>query len=139
MSKKMLLQLKCPHCGYRQDTFAWTSINVTVNPELKEKLFDGEINMLTCEKCNEKTFINTPLLYHDMEQRYCVQYYPSESIEDDDFFDKFTPDGKLLMSPGIPEEHLKLADHIATPHIVFYIGEMLCYIIFRDKLKEAKA
>ena len=135
----MFLQLKCPHCGNIQDSIVWTSVNVTVNPELKEKLFDGEINTLMCEKCNEKNFINAPLLYHDMEHRFCVQYYPSESIEDDEFFDKFTPDGKLLMSPRIPEEHLKLSEHIATPHIVFHIGEMLCYIIFRDRLREAKA
>jgi hypothetical protein len=35
MSKKMLLQLRCPNCGNIQDTIVWTSVNVTVNPELK--------------------------------------------------------------------------------------------------------
>lgn len=138
MSQKMLLQLKCPNCGNIQETTVWTSVNVTKNPELKEKLFDGEINTLRCEKCNEKNFINSPLLYHDMEQRFCVQYYPPESIDDNDFFTQFTADGKLVMSRRIPEGHLTLAEYLVTPHIVFYIEEMLCYITFRDRLRETK-
>ncbi|MGB9592277.1 MAG: CpXC domain-containing protein, partial [Candidatus Kryptoniota bacterium] len=63
----------------------WESLNVTVDSDLKKKLFAGEINKFECEKCGNKAFVNAPILYHDMEQQFCVQYYPSEMLDDSDF------------------------------------------------------
>ena len=86
MSKMTIHNLECPHCGNKQETKVWHSVNVKLDPELKRKLFDAQINMFSCEKCGKKTFINTPLLYHDMTQQFFVQYYPPESLDQREFF-----------------------------------------------------
>jgi predicted nucleic-acid-binding Zn-ribbon protein len=60
MSKMTIHNLECPHCGNKQETKVWHSVNVKLDPELKRKLFDAQINLFSCEKCGKKTFINAP-------------------------------------------------------------------------------
>ena len=72
--------LQCPHCGNKQEVMVLGSLNVTLDPDLKEKLFAAEINQFHCAKCEKKTFIDAPLLYHDMTQQFCVQYYPTSML-----------------------------------------------------------
>jgi len=98
----------------------------------------------TCQlrkACESKplAFINKPLLYHDMEQECSDQYYPPEVLEDISFFSQFTKQGHLEVT-GIPEEIGGLQEHYLTsPHLVFDMGEMVRYICFRVRLREAKA
>lgn len=77
--------INCPQCGNNQDIPILESINVELNPELRDKLFQWDINIFTCSKCCEKTFNNIVLLYHDMDYQFCVQYYPPEELEDATF------------------------------------------------------
>lgn len=98
MSKMTPQDLQCPHCGNEQETMVWDTINVTLDPGLKEKLYAAEINFFECRRCGEKSFINAPLLYHDMSRQFCVQYYPVDLLEDPAFFRLFNSDGSLAMS-----------------------------------------
>jgi hypothetical protein len=130
--------MQCPSCGNSQEATFWQTINVTVSPELKQFLMNGTINTFACEKCGEKAFINTPLMYHDMDQKFCVQYYPPEALDDAQFFRQFNPDGSLAMDKN---SAALASHHLARPHIVFSMVEMLNYIVFRDGLvanKETK-
>ena len=123
--------MQCPSCGHNQEATYWQTINVTVSPELKQFLMKGTINTFACEKCGEKAFINIPLMYHDMDQKFCVQYYPPEALDDALFFRQFNPDGSLAMD----KNSAALARHHLThPHIVFSMVEMVNYIVFRDGL-----
>lgn len=108
----------------------WDSLNVNVDSDLKEKLFGGEVNVFKCASCEYEAFVNRPLLYNDMVRKYCVQYYPSELIEQDTFYRTFNVDGKVAIQ-GIPD-----GNYLKEPHIVFNINEMIIYIAFRDKLFE---
>lgn len=65
-----------------------------------------------------------------MTRKYCVQYYPPELIEEDNFYATFTMAGKVDIE-GIPD-----GNYLKEPHIVFNINEMIIYIAFRDKLFE---
>ncbi len=130
MSRLSNQQLSCPKCGNSQEVVVWDSLNVSKNQSLKDKLFSGEINVFRCTSCDFEAFINRPLLYHDMDHNYCVQYYPPELLEDDNFLKIFTRQGKFV-AEGIPEGH-----YLLEPHIVFNVNEMLIYIEFRNKLFE---
>lgn len=126
--------ITCPHCGNVQESVMWTTINVSNEPSLKKMLMEGMINTFVCKKCHEKRFIAIPLLYHDMDQKFCVQYYPTQVL-DDEFLRQFNADGSYAfkdMSPAIA------GSYIAHPHIVFDMAEMVRYIMFRDKLREQK-
>jgi hypothetical protein len=126
MSMANTIKLSCPKCKNTQEVVVWESLNVSLDPELRNKLVCGEINIFRCESCNSKVLINSPLLYHDMKREYCVQYFPPKKIEDFEFYDGFTIDGKLS---GLPTDN-----YLVAPHIVFDFNEMIRYIQFRDKL-----
>ena len=129
MSKTILQTIQCTQCGYNQETTIWESINVTVDPQLKEKFFAGEINIFECENCGEHVFINAPLLYHDMTGEFCVQYYPFEALAEPEFLRQFNSEGFIAI-PGIPA----LVEYLIRPHIVFDMTEMIRYVIFRDQV-----
>jgi predicted nucleic-acid-binding Zn-ribbon protein len=98
MSKMSEREISCPKCGNTQARVVWDSINVTLNPELRDKLFDADVNMFSCQKCGQRAFVNLPLLYHDMNRRFCVQYYPQKLLDNKDFFEQFTKEGELRPS-----------------------------------------
>jgi hypothetical protein len=128
MSKIETHRLACPQCGQQQDVAIWDSLNVTLEPVLRKKLFSGEINIFKCTSCQYEAFISHSLLYHDMQREYCVQYYPPEVLKKDEFLTIFTKDGKLDLQ-GIFGRH-----YLNEPHIVFNINEMILYIEFRDRI-----
>jgi predicted RNA-binding Zn-ribbon protein involved in translation (DUF1610 family) len=131
MSENTPHRLECPRCGNAQGVLVWESINVTIDPELKQNLFDAEINVFKCESCGNQAMINVPLLYHDMTNQFCVQYYPPELLDDPQFPQGFNPDGSMTM-PGLPMALLKSGEYLTRPHIVFDLNEMIRYVIFRD-------
>ena len=85
MSMMTSHNLQCPHCGNEQETTVWDSINVTLDPDLKKELFAVAINHFECRKCGEKEFTDMLLLYHDMTQKFYVQYYPSGFVSSSQF------------------------------------------------------
>lgn len=125
--------LECPDCGQEKETMVWDSINVSLDPELKTMLFAAKINLFECEKCQKETFIDAPLLYHDMSMQYCVQYFPSEGLDDEDFFHQFSADGSLVLT-DLPAAFVNAGAYLKRPHIVFDMNEMIRYVAFRDRL-----
>jgi len=107
---------------------------VTLEPDLRKKLFNGEINVFVCQKCENKALINVSLLYHDMDRQYCVQYFPEEALRDSEFFKSFSKDGKLKMDE-LSTMMGKIGQYMVEPHIVFDLNEMIRYIEFRDRLQ----
>ena len=87
----------CPKCGNRQEATLWDSINVRLNPELREKLLKHEINIFKCGSCDTVAFIGHPFLYNDMRRNYCVQYFPPELLKDESFLRQYSRDGRLKM------------------------------------------
>jgi predicted nucleic-acid-binding Zn-ribbon protein len=137
MSRISEHEVVCPKCRNTQVTAVWISINVALNPELRDKLFDADINMFSCQKCGQRAFVNLPILYHDMNRQFCVQYYPPGFLDNEDFFEQFTKDGKLRL-PDITAGLLNdpSREYIGKPHIVFGMGEMVLYVQFRERLFE---
>jgi len=130
-----VVEVECPKCGGKQATNIWRTINVSVNPELKQALFDGRINVFRCSKCGCEAPIGVDLLYHDMHEQFWVQFYPFEWLNNDRGLARFGPDGEMGM--GLPSElsNLPLQSYVSrAPHVVFDMGELVRYVLFRDKL-----
>jgi hypothetical protein len=134
MSKKRLIEIECPKCKINVNITLWSSLNAQVDPEAKRDLLQGKINIFQCPDCNFETPVVTPFLYHDIESKFYVQYYPFKNLEDENFFDYFLLNGKLYIPYTLPEE----VRYIEDTHIVFSMEELIRYVIFRDKLTEAK-
>ena len=135
MTRQRTIELECPKCGEKQSLTLYDSINVSLDPSLKEKLFKGEINIFQCKKCKEKAFVPMPLLYHDMEKHLLVQFYPFDVMEDDEFLKQFSKEGEWgsELIEFIPR---KLRQPYKRIHIVFDMGEMVRYVIFRERIAD---
>ena len=130
MSSSDTIDLPCPNCGNNQDITLWKSINVTLNPQLREELFNGEINVFQCVSCCNKFHVDSPLLYHDMRKMFCVQYYPKAMIDDESFYDYYGIDGEPSELPiGWGKNDL----YLSRLHVVFDMDEMRRYIEFRER------
>jgi hypothetical protein len=129
------MELECPKCGARQNVSLYDSINVSIDPSLKEKLFKGEINVFQCEKCDQKIFVATPLLYYDMEKHLMIQFYPFQAIDDKEFLHQFSKEGEYSneMFKTLPKE---LRETFKRIHFVFDMEELIRFVVFRDKLHE---
>jgi len=133
MSHRTEQEITCPECGNEQRAFVWDSLNVSLDPSLRQRLFDGQINTFKCTSCGLEAFVSVPLFYHDMTRQLCVQYLPPEMLDDPSSFELYTTEGELDV--GLPLEELE-AEYLARPHVVFEIAEMLRYIYFRELLYE---
>ncbi|WP_312095591.1 CpXC domain-containing protein [Aminipila sp.] len=72
MSKCITNEVLCPECGNKQNFVLWQNIIADLDPQLKEKVLNGELFVFTCEKCGKRFPITYPCLYHDMEKHLMV-------------------------------------------------------------------
>ncbi len=77
MSKMITQKITCPTCNNEQECSLYSSMNVTLNPLLKEKVSKNDYNNLLCEQCGEITHIEMDMLYHDMDKKFIVWCVPS--------------------------------------------------------------
>jgi hypothetical protein len=130
MSRSSNESLNCPKCGKAQSVAVWSSLNIDLDPDLRTRLFNGEINQFKCQFCQHSAFINTPLMYHDMRRQFAVQYYPPESLDDPEFIASFDPTHPPRMK-GLP----KKIGYVGEPHIVFEMGDLLACIVFHERIR----
>ena len=142
MTKAEEKELPCPACAATGTTTIWSSLNVTLNPEAKEDLFRGDFNLFRCASCGFEGLLPVPFLYNDMDNRFMVQFYPAEALEDDSFYQMFTPDGKLDLGVGSASEASPFSQllpmFMGDFHVVFSMEELVRYVTFRDRLSESK-
>ena len=68
-------KIKCPQ-GHLFEASLVSAISVADNPELKEALIAGEINIVSCPVCGEMFFAECFILYHDSENELIAFVYP---------------------------------------------------------------
>ncbi len=135
--------LECPNCGLAQTAIVWDSLNADVNPEAREALFEGKINVFVYETCGHQARLDAPLLYHDTVRRFVVQYYPFEMIMDGEFLERFDADGTVrsfasAVRVGLPPAAEAAMAYMAHPHVVFDMNELIRYIHFREEVYDAR-
>ena len=82
MTKVLLAKIKCK-CGNEVEMNLYDSVNVTVDPELKEKVINREINIFYCPKCGAKSQdLVYPFLYTDNTKGMWIWCFPEEKKKD---------------------------------------------------------
>lgn len=62
----------CPKCGHAQSTQIWNTVNVTVDPELKQLALNDGLNVFECDSCGWREALDRDLLYHDSDRRVMI-------------------------------------------------------------------
>lgn len=75
MSRKINDIVECPECSELIDFERWESVNVSINPEEKQRLLSGTFGEVICPKCGAKSYLEYSFLYHDMETKYMISVH----------------------------------------------------------------
>lgn len=74
----MRTQITCPACQTPYAAEVHQIVDVGQNPELKEALIAGYLNVAQCPACGAVTQISGPLLYHDPDHELFMVHVPVE-------------------------------------------------------------
>ena len=72
MSQCIKETVVCPKCKGEGEMEIWSSVNVSLDPELRDKIMDDSLFLWTCPHCGEKIFVPFGTMYHDMENRFML-------------------------------------------------------------------
>ena len=108
--------LNCPRCGAAFEVEAVAAINTERDPELKERLLNGELFIRECPHCGARTLAKFPLLYHDPAEKLMI--WLSDGSADTEArmqaavtgndFEGYT--GRIVDTPGALIEKVKIFD-----------------------------
>ena len=62
----------CKKCSKKFDVDTYHSVNVTLNPELRDKVLSGEIYKFICPHCHHINYILYPFVYVDMTHKFMI-------------------------------------------------------------------
>jgi hypothetical protein len=78
MPETQVVRIQCPNCGAQYEAPIRTVIDVGQNPQLRQALLSGQLNLAICPKCNQGGVIETPLVYHDPQAGFLAVYFPPQ-------------------------------------------------------------
>ena len=72
----------CSKCGQQQTVTVYRSINISENPELKDKVRDGSLFLWECPHCGQVNLARYETLYHDPAAKLMVWLIPEGEISE---------------------------------------------------------
>lgn len=103
MSKVHKEEIICPNCQAKGEFDLWESMNVDLDPGLREKIFNDEAFIYTCPECGHRTGIPYGTLYHDMTHHFMLFF---DFFKDDDY--KYEP----VDIPNLPNNDNYIYRHV---------------------------
>lgn len=83
-------EIPCTFCKFPNSVDVWSVVNVKEDPELKDLLLGGELNMGECSSCKKIFYAESFLLYHDPDSELLAFVYPFEDRNDRATFEQKT-------------------------------------------------
>ena len=74
---------QCP-CGESFATNVYSTVNVTMEPELLYRLLAGTLNVATCPNCGRRAASAQPFIYHDMARGLFAYVHPDADLPEDE-------------------------------------------------------
>jgi hypothetical protein len=107
-------EVRCPACGKAHTCELVQSVNPRENPGDKQRLLDGELNILACD-CGKRTQLLGKLVFHDPDREYYGQVCPGgeDAMRDGEIaFSVMGAVGtqRLVPSPNALVEQVRLLD-----------------------------
>ncbi len=71
-------QVACPQCRTPVAAEVEQLFDVGVEPQAKQKLLNGSVNVMQCPNCRFQGQIPVPIVYHDPSKELLLTYFPPE-------------------------------------------------------------
>ena len=120
------IELVCPECNEKFNVDIFTSINVQMDKDMKNRVLSGKLFDMECAHCHSKFHIPYPVLYHDMEKKLLIQFTEEKELE---------PIKKILDHANVGEDYtVRIVDNVnglyygniqnfENPHYVMVLDE----------------
>jgi hypothetical protein len=72
------IDIECEKCGHEFRGTVWVAVHAGVDPELKELLLGGELNLVSCPECGFVTFQDHFLIYQEPAAELIAYVYPEK-------------------------------------------------------------
>ncbi|MCB4790559.1 MAG: CpXC domain-containing protein [Elusimicrobia bacterium] len=134
MSLSKLEEVKCP-CGEVFEAELWNSIEVAKDPDLKEQLLGGEINIVCCPECHQIFYAEHFILYLDTQNEIIAFVYPLSFSKRRDYWkSKMEKDFEKVMDQFVPEDRLDY-----KPELLFGLDSLVNLIHENDQASDEAA
>lgn len=71
-------QISCPRCRTPLTAEIQQLFDMNTDPDAKQKLLSGSVNMIQCQSCGYQGLYPTPIVYHDPSKEMLLTYFPPE-------------------------------------------------------------
>lgn len=95
--------LSCPNCGTRFQTAVFQYVDVGQQPELKQALLAGRLNVAVCPNCGSGGLLATPMVYHDPDKQLFWALFPQEVNAKPEEQERFIGTLQQLAMRSVPE------------------------------------
>lgn len=122
--------IKCPNCGTNFQTPVFQLVDVGQQPELKQALLSGRLNVAVCPKCGAGGLLATPLIYHDPDKQLFFSLFPQEIGAKPEEQERFVGALQQIVMQNVPADKPK--GYLLNPRQFITLTSML------DALLEAE-
>lgn len=106
------IELVCPECNEKFNVDIFTSINVQMDKDMKNRVLSGKLFDMECAHCHSKFHIPYPVLYHDMEKKLLIQFTEEKELE---------PIKKILDHANVGEDYtVRIVDDADNVNGLYY-------------------
>jgi hypothetical protein len=78
MGRPIPTPITCPNCRQPFSALLEQVIDVSRDPESKQRLLSGRVNQIVCPNCGFNGTASTPILYHDHSKELLIAFVPME-------------------------------------------------------------
>lgn len=124
------VQISCPNCSTTFQTDILTIVDVTNQPELKQALLTGRLNVAACPTCGLTSMLGVPLLYHDASKELALVYIPTELNMPADQQEQLIGEYTGLIMQTLPENAPR--GYLLTPRRVMSLASLIDNVLEAD-------
>jgi hypothetical protein len=124
------VEINCPNCQTRFPVQLYNVVDVTQQPELKQQLLSGQLNLAVCTNCGTATMLSTPLIYHDLEKQLCLVFIPPELNVSAEQQERLIGETTGILMQNVPEGAPR--GHLLTPRRLMSLPSLIDTILEAD-------
>src|SRR6266498_777432 len=125
-----VIQLSCPNCRTPMRAQVFPLVDVGMQPELKNYLLAGQLNMAVCPNCGTPAMIAAPLIYHDPNKQLFLVHFPQQLNARPEEQERFIGDATSLIMRALPQDKPK--GYLLAPKRFLTLNSLVDVILEAD-------
>lgn len=125
-----IAQIDCPSCGTRYRVNITTVLDVGDQPQLKQALLAGQLNVASCPQCGYSLMLGSPLIYHDHQKELFLAFFPQELSMSTEEQERFIGEATSLLMSGLPADVSRA--YLLTPRRFMSLTSLIDVVLEHD-------